>query len=80
MDLWLSFCLLGCAFSGIDDVRRRPVKISNGVEILNGSANARKILITERNIPYGSHINIARDFNGVGVRANLPSWKISAFG
>jgi hypothetical protein len=47
---------------------------------LNGSEIATMILMMERINPYGSHINIANDSDGVGFRANLPSWKISGFG
>lgn len=61
---------------GADDavvVRRIPLKTKKGVEMVNGSERAREMRITARIIAYGSHMNIAMDSFGVGLRANLPS-------
>ncbi|RDX96453.1 hypothetical protein CR513_20881, partial [Mucuna pruriens] len=69
----LPFCLIRWERVGADVVRRIPLIINKGVEILNGSERASEILITARIIPYGSHINIAMDSNAVGLRASLPS-------
>lgn len=33
----------------------------------------------ERVMPKGSHMNMARVANGVGMKASLPSWKTSGF-
>ena len=57
-----------------------PEKASIGVDTLRGNVMPIVNLKMERNNPRGNHMNKARQEAGVGLKANLPSWKINGFG
>lgn len=54
----------------------RPLKAKIGSEILLGKDKATMIRNMARQEPNGTHMNMARVESGVGLRANLPSWKM----
>ena len=65
---------------GIVTVRCIPLKALRGFDMMVGRDLLIRILKMARKNPNGAHINIARESNGVGLKANLPSWKISGLG
>lgn len=60
--------------------RDNPEKPNVGMEILNGRVKVTRALKIARTIPNGTHINMATVAKEVGLKASLPSWKISGFG
>lgn len=65
---------------GLDKVVLVPEKANIGADTLKGSAMPKVNLKMERNSPKGSHMKKAKADAAVGLKANLPSWKISGFG
>ncbi|KAF7829895.1 electron carrier/protein disulfide oxidoreductase [Senna tora] len=55
-----------------------PENANNGADTLKGNSIPTMNLNMERHKPRGSHMKKAREEEGVGLKANLPSWKISA--
>lgn len=64
----------------IDTVELKPVEELTRLAMERGNKVPQVNLIMKTKIPSGSHINMIREANGVGLKANLPSWKINGFG
>lgn len=57
-----------------------PEKANIEADALKGSETPRVILKMESNIPSGNHMNMMNEDIRVGLKANLPSWKINGLG
>jgi len=81
MPFWFSsFGTKDKGLSGLETVVLVPEKANIGADTLKGSAMPNVNLKMERNSPRGSHMKKAKVEAGVGLKANLPSWKIKGFG
>lgn len=57
----------------IDTVELKPVEELTRLAMERGNKVPQVNLIMKTKIPSGSHINMIREANGVGLKANLPS-------
>lgn len=57
-----------------------PVNANIGDDALKGNETPNVILKIERNSPSGNHMNMTSEDVIVGMKANLPSWKINGLG
>lgn len=81
MPFWFSsFWTNDKGFWGLERVVLVPEKANTGADKLKGNAVPKVNLQMERNSPRGNHMKKAREDAGVGLNANLPSWKINGFG
>ena len=59
---------------------RIPIQLKTGTHIWRGSSEVARTLRMATSKPNGTHINMTKVATGVGLKANLPSWKINGFG
>lgn len=57
-----------------------PLNDKIGMATFGDSNSQTSALKMARKRPNGTHMNIARVARGVGLKANLPSWKIKGLG
>ena len=67
-------------FWGLENVVLVPVKANIGADTFRGNVMPIVNLSRQRNSPKGNQMNNTREDASVGLKANLPSWKINGFG
>lgn len=65
---------------GLEIVVLVPERANIGADTFKGNAMPIVNLSRQRNSPKGNQMNKTREDTRVGLKANLPSWKINGFG